>query len=297
MPDQAERGALYTRAKRWLRVVAPIAGSLLVLAALYRRVDVERLRDALRAVDPVVIAGASCLALPFVLLKSYKWHRLAVRVAPEAPYSLSVRSFLIGVAASLVTPGRLGEFARVACFRRRRKELLALIVVDKLIDVGVLCVLCAAVAWSYSWRMGILACAGIGLLMAAALGVRQWRHRFMDRVRDAAPAHEIAANGAMSVGCYGLLTMQLHLVLSATGAAPLRASMRTLAPVVLGSAMPLFVSGFGSREAIAVALLGSHGIAAERAVISGLLLFAVSTPLPALVGIVLAALQARRTDR
>jgi hypothetical protein len=54
--------------------------------------------------------------------------------------------------------------------------------------------------------------------------------------------------------------------------------------------MLLFFSGFGGREAIAVALLGTHGISAERAVVSGLLLFVVIEPLPGLAGMALAAL-------
>lgn len=294
MPDTASDNVpAYTRAKRWLRVVGPIVGSLILLAALYRQLDLGGLRGALDSVDPLVVVVALLPSLPFVLLKSYKWHRLAVRIAPDTSFMRSVRSFLIGTAASLVTPGRLGEFTRVVSFPERRKELLALIVIDKMVDVSVLCLLCAGVAWSYSWQLGVLACVGLGLASVVALGVRRWRHRFIDRLRHAAPAREIAANAAMGAACYMLLTLQLHLVLSATGPASFSASARTLTPIVLGSGMPVFISGFGGREAIAVALLGRYGISAERAVLSGLMLFAVSTPLPALIGVVFAALHSR----
>ncbi|MEO2005905.1 MAG: lysylphosphatidylglycerol synthase domain-containing protein [Candidatus Poribacteria bacterium] len=198
MPDTASDNVPgYTRAKRWLRVVGPIVGSLILLAALYRQLDVGGLRGALDSVDPLVVAVAVLPSLPFVLLKSYKWHRLAVRIAPDTSFMRSVRSFLIGTAASLVTPGRLGEFTRVVSFPERRKELLALIVVDKMVDVSVLCLLCAGVAWSYSWQLGVLACVGLGLALVVALGVRRWRHRFIDRLRHAAPAREIAANAAI----------------------------------------------------------------------------------------------------
>jgi glycosyltransferase 2 family protein len=294
MADVGDRSYRLSHAKRWLPVLAPIIGSALALAALFRLIDVGAAREAVGSADQLPVAGAALLGLPYALLKSWKWRRLAVRAIPEATYVQAVRSYLIGVAASLVTPGRLGELTRAACFPRRRKELLALTVADKFIDVGVLCVLCAAAAWSYSPRLGLLALAGITLAVGVVWYARRRQYPLANRLRVALPAREIAANAAVSTACYLLLATQFHLVLSSTGTTPAEVSFSAVPPIVLGSSMPLFFSGFGSREAIAVALLGAHGISAERATVAGLLLFAVCTPLPALAGIALAALPRSR---
>ena len=40
------------------------------------------------------------------------------------------------VGASLFTPARAGELARVACFPRRRSEVFTLVIVDKFIDMN-----------------------------------------------------------------------------------------------------------------------------------------------------------------
>jgi hypothetical protein len=55
----------------------------------------------------------------------------------------------------VVTPGRFGELARVACFPGNRTALLPLALVDKLVDMSVLLTLCAISLWAYSIALGI----------------------------------------------------------------------------------------------------------------------------------------------
>jgi hypothetical protein len=225
-----------------------------------------------------------------VLLKALKWHLLLRVAIPEASYRLALRSFLLGMTASLITPGRLGELARAACFPGNRTPVLTLALMDKLIDVTVLMMLCATSLWAYSTPLGM---AGIASAFVFAAGIwvgPQWMKRWPPIHRSVAllpavPGRLVVFNGVLAVGCYAIMALQFHLLLCGIHAVPLWVSSMVLPPILLGSALPLFINGLGGREGIATVLLGHYAVPGEQAILAAFLLFVVSGLLPGGVGI------------
>lgn len=273
------------------RYLLPLLGSAIAIFVLFRQIDFHPIAQAARQIDPLVLVLVTLLSVPFVLLKAFKWHCLLRLAAPEASYRLALRSFLLGMTVSLITPGRLGELARAACFPGNRTVVLTLALMDKLVDVSVLLILCAISLWAYSTVLGIAGMAGVFVLAFGIWAGARWLkrrhpvHRALTTL-SAAPGHLIAFNALLAVGCYAIMALQFHLLLSGLHSIPLWASSRVLPPILLGSAMPLFINGLGGREGLATVLLSSYAVPGEQAVLAAFLLFVVSGLLPGGVGIV-----------
>ena len=120
---------------KWL---LPIIGTAALVGLLYHRLDFHRIANLRQVADWSVLLIAAFLTLPFVLLKTLKWHYLLKTNQPQTAYTLALRSFLIGMGVSLFTPARVGELARTACFPKRRLEVFTLVLIDKFIDMSAL---------------------------------------------------------------------------------------------------------------------------------------------------------------
>lgn len=246
---------------------------------------------AAQHLDFLVFGLVILLGVPFVLLKAFKWHKLLCVAVPGASYRIALRSFLLGMTVSLFTPGRLGELARVACFPGNRTSVLMLALVDKLVDVTVLMTLCALSLWTYSTTLGIASITGTALLVVGLWTGPQWLKRWRPvhhvwTLLHAVPCHLRALHVGLTVCCYVVMALQFHLLLSCMRSVPLWVSSSVLPPILLGSAMPVFINGLGGREGIATILLSHYAVPGENAVIATFLLFVVSGLLPGGAGIV-----------
>ena len=146
---------------RWL---LPIIGTVALVGLLYNRLDLHQITDLIQQVNWTFLVIASILTLPFVLLKTLKWHHLLKTNQPQTTYTLALRSFLIGMGASLFTPARVGELARIACFPRQRSEVFTLVIADKFIDMSTLLgVFVLSLALLSPW-LGVVGLFGLGCL-------------------------------------------------------------------------------------------------------------------------------------
>ena len=183
--------------------------------------------------DPVYLLLAMLVVSPAIqLLKITKWTLFARRADPANNVARTARPFLLGVLAGIVTPGKVGEFARIAGLAGKRLELLVLFLLDKVVELYVVLVLIAATlvylvldsVLLYLLTVAILA---IGFMAAWRFGgavksyVLGWIHR-----KAAAPesrslselsARFVAAQLAMSLGTYLLLLTQFALVAAGFG--------------------------------------------------------------------------------
>ncbi len=273
------------------RYFIPLLGSAALLFLLSREMHLHSIAAAAQHLPPPVLVLVTLLSVPFVLLKAFKWHLLLRVAIPEASYRLGLRSFLLGMTASLFTPGRLGELARAACFPGKRTPVLALALMDKLVDVTVLMMLYAASLWAYSTRLGIIGITGAFVLAAGIWIGPQWMKRWSPihpfvTVMPSVSGRLVVLNSVLAICCYVIMALQFHLLLSGLHPVPLWVSSTVLPPILLGSALPLFINGLGGREGIATLLLGHYAVSGEHAVLAAFLLFVVSGLLPGGVGIV-----------
>ena len=146
---------------KWL---LPIIGSVVLVCLLYHLLDLHQIANLRQQANWTFLVIASILTLPFVLLKTLKWHQLLKTDQPQTPYTLALRSFLIGIGASLFTPARVGELARIACFPRQRSEVFTLVIADKFIDMSTLLgVFVLSLALLSPW-LGVVGLFGLGCL-------------------------------------------------------------------------------------------------------------------------------------
>ena len=282
------------------RLLIPIAISATVMAVLFRQLDWMRLASGVGQITPLVTFEALVLSALFVLVKAFKWWRLLQASAPDATYGLALRSYLVGMTASLVTPSRIGELARAICFPSSRTRTLMCVLLDKLLDVWVLLVLSTASLWTYSIPLGVVG-ATCTILLAPGVWVwRRWSRHWDDRsnlnvLRASLIAPRIAANVGYGFVCYALMGLIFHTILDCLQPIPLWVASRALPLILLGSAMPIFLNGLGGREGIAVLLLLQDTVAEEHAVLASFLLFVGSTLVPSAVGLVPSSLMLTRS--
>jgi phosphatidyl-myo-inositol alpha-mannosyltransferase len=110
--------------RRWLRRWGVVAGALItaaIVALALSRLDFKRLGHALITVTPGWIVLALVLMGVSLLLRAISWHQTLRAALPEVPvrWRPVIRATMIGVMASAVFPGRLGEPSRVLVLTRR----------------------------------------------------------------------------------------------------------------------------------------------------------------------------------
>ena len=281
---------------KWL---LPIIVTVALVCLLYYRLDFHRIANLRQQVNWTFLVIASILTLPFVLLKTLKWHHLLKTNQPQTPYTLALRSFLIGMGAALFTPARVGELARVACFPRRRLEVFTLVVVDKFIDMSALLgVFLLSLVLLLPW-MGLVGLLGVGCLWVLVYtGVsltknakwilqRPWLvERF--RLLRQLPRRLIALNVGFACICFGLMCLQFYLLLSSLEPVGWQVGFTLPAILVITGSLPISIMGLGLREGTAALLLSRYGVPMESAVAAAFSLFVVNALLPGLVGVALA---------
>ncbi len=280
---------------KWL---LPIIVTVALVCLLYYRLDFHRIANLRQQVNWTFLVIASILTLPFVLLKTLKWHHLLKTNQPQTPYTLALRSFLIGMGAALFTPARVGELARVACFPRRRLEVFTLVVVDKFIDMSTLLGVFLLSLVLLSPLMGLVGIFGLGCLWVLVYtGISltkstKWilqRPWLVERVRllRQLPRRLIALNACFACACFGLMSLQFYLLLSSLEPVGWQVGFTLPAILVITGSLPISIMGLGLREGTAALLLSRYGVPMESAVAAAFSLFVVNALLPGLVGLAL----------
>jgi phosphatidyl-myo-inositol alpha-mannosyltransferase len=100
-------------------LVAILLAALVALAL--SRLDLQRVGHALITATPGWIALALLLMALSLLLRSISWHQTLRAALPDTPmpWAPVVRATMIGVMASALVPGRIGEPSRVLVLSRR----------------------------------------------------------------------------------------------------------------------------------------------------------------------------------
>lgn len=264
---------------------------------LYHYLDFYRIAHLGQQANWTFLVIASILTLPFVLLKTLKWYYLLKTNHPQTPYTLALRSFLIGIGASLFTPARVGELARIVCFPGQRLEVFMLVVADKFIDMSVLLgVFLLSLVLLSPW-LGLVGLCGVGCLWVlvytgfSLTKSAKWISRkswFVERFRLLCqlPRRLIAFNTCFACVCFGLMSLQFYLLLSSLESVGWQVGL-TLPIILVASSLPISIMGLGLREGAAALLLSRYGVSMESAVAAAFSLFVINALLPGLIGLAL----------
>jgi len=311
-----------------LRHVA-IAIAVLVLAGLVAfalsRLELRRAGHALLTASPGWIALALLLMSLAMLMRAVSWQQTLRAALPETPmpWAPVVRALMIGVMASALVPGRIGEPSRVLVLARRldgRTSRLLPIVAgtvfsQTLINLLALLILLAVSFTSVPLPSGHLAAIATALalpLAACALVLAGPRLLALGR-RSRWPRVALAANtisrllqlarrglvvfarpryGASAITAqllaWALQWLACYTVILALGlqaqAGPVAAAAILLA-VNLSAVLPATPSNVGVFQAACLVVLAAYGVGAGQGLAYGIILQAVEVITALMLGV------------
>lgn len=283
-----------------------VSGTLLTLLA--RRVPVADTLTAMDRLQPGTFLAALALVLVSYLGRARRWAVLLARAGARVRGVTAYCLTLAGVGYGLVTPGKVGEFARILHLDMPRSRTLASAVWDRVTDVLLLealslpaFVLVPAWRGPVLWVYAAVVVATLGLLVVLESGTAQamvqrlvpfaagplarWREASAGTL--ASRAFAAGLGGGLFYYAFNFAAAFL-LLRDLVPAAPARLLLSFPIIPLLGN-LPIAFSGLGLREQVSAALF--HGIGAGAAVgpAFSLLLFTVATLVPGLLGLALAA--------
>jgi len=285
--------------------ILKVAVSVILVCLVIARTGLGGIADSLRTIGPDLGLALAC-ALLFTFLKVLKWHYLVLAAAGEGTtLGSAAKSFFVGMAGGLLTPGRVGEIARTVFMEKHSRGLIAyLVVVDRIFEITAVVFLALPGLLFYA---NFLAGAAAVLLLVVLLMViyfpeypPRWLHRILDRTGKFAAAREqlgrmelkIAAISPgvkfkqllLAVLSYAVVILQFHHLLNNVHHSRLWMSVLAQPLIMLTNILPFTIGGLGIREGAAMVLLSPFAIPAAAAISAAFLLFLLNTALPALIG-------------
>jgi hypothetical protein len=257
--------------------------------------------------QPGTFATALGLVLVSYVGRAQRWAALLARAGARVRGVTAYCLTLAGVGYGLVTPGRIGEFARVLHLDAPRSRTLASVVWDRLTDVLLLEALSLpAFMLVPAWRGPVLwvyvavVAATVGLLVVlesrriqalarrlvpfAAGPLARWREASVGTL--ASRAFAAGLGGGLFYYAFNFAAAFL-LLRDLVPGAPARLLLSFPIIPLLGN-LPIAFSGLGLREQVSATLFHGIGVDAAAGPAFSLLLFTVATLVPGLLGLGLA---------
>lgn len=291
-----------------LIAIAKLAVSATLIALIIGTFDIRGVAGYLARLDIADAAIALALALAAVPLQAVRWRMVLEENGNRLPFTSLLRFVLIGHFFSQTLPSSVGgDAARAWCVYRwgmSAADALTTVLVDRLVSLlGLLALITCGLPWlldrvpDASARAGLLlvVVAGIGGVLALAAFARA--PRFLAGRRMLRWVWTLAALAQRVIRAPRRLLPLLMVSMAGTALFPgivfvlARAvgaeltwvdSLLLVPPVLLVSAIPVSVAGWGVREGAMVVALGYAGVAPAAgfaiSVLLGLTLAAASLP-------------------
>lgn len=298
--------------RKTLSWIIKIAGTFFILAFLFSRIrfSMDDFTRVLASLNPWYFLLSLCGVIIILAVKSYRWKFLlsgeGIDYHPIKAFSAYLASFTIGI----VTPGRIGEIARLYYVREDSPvdfyEAFKTVVADRIFDLTTLLLLGSAGLLYYLKLLGDLPGYVYLIIMVIAFAVvylSAWiiinkllktnyfsRFHVLRFIRD---TWRLIIN-KRSLTCW-LITLIAYLVYFTTAgwifeALHIDLSFIDVAFILcimsLATIIPISIAGFGTREAALVVLLAQYGLPAETAISFSLLQFLAFFLWGALIGMV-----------
>jgi len=282
-----------------------VAGTAGVAAYVLTRVSPGDLVATMRRVHPGTLAAAVLLYLLGQGLSAIRWSILGRAVGLYRPLLDYVRFYAIGMFFNLFGPSTLGgDAVRVMYLGRGQRRMLAAgsVLFDRISGLAMLVALAAGVQLVYHPRLPralYTTVASAGLVLLVGWIACPWLVRVLPREQrlrryveeELAPFWRdgslLAWAAVLSLVFHvSQVTVQYLLGLATGVALPFWYCLVFHPLVVLATALPVSLGGFGVREGGYVLLLGRIGVPASQAVVLSLLWFAVTAVAGLLGGLV-----------
>jgi glycosyltransferase 2 family protein len=316
--------------KRRITAGVGLAVTAALMGVLASRVDGPRVLSAVRSISwPSLSIAAGLLAAAYAC-KIARWHVMLTSVAPALPLLPAAQTLLGSVALNNVLPLRAGDVARVFAFRDLlgvpAAALLPMLLLERVLDAGMLLILAALVAvamgdalipsafggWS---ALGLAVAIGLAVLALAAgpgadvlMPIRAAALRWLPAKLQAPVTHALDVLARQLRGRQGFKLLVLTalawgfeggmLAALASGfgfAKPLLAGYFACALATLATLVPSAPGFFGTFHAAAIAAVETFGASPDQAAAFAILAHGIMwLPLTAIGLVCLAWLSARR---
>lgn len=185
LPAAADRSAPRSRWTRWRPALALLAYAAILTLAL-RTLDLTRLAEAFARLRPHHVSLLIGLAVLHVSIRVLRYHALVRRASPS-PYRFvdGAHIFLIGLSASIVTPGRAGDLIKAELTRAhgiRRATGLGIVAIERILDLLMIAatIVVTGALLSYRAELPSVRLAGMLLFLGLSAGtavvtVKRWR--------------------------------------------------------------------------------------------------------------------------
>jgi hypothetical protein len=266
---------------------------------LARFLDIEKLYDAIVAVDLHWMLLGCAASVLFVALRIEKWRELTSKNGLHANRLAIVRASLFALALGLVTPVRAGEVAAVAPFGPGATPKAVLThVYDRICELFAVLALCLpAVLILVGWA-GFLLSALLVVVYALGLvaaGTSAWRQRLgRISILQKIPRFEAILRGVIvtsprywALSFVSFVSAYVLVIFFIVGVEPIAnwQAVFVLPVVTLSNLITITVGGLGVREGLAAALSPQVGLTPEVTAAAFFLSFFWTRLVPGFVGL------------
>lgn len=297
-----------------------LIGIVLFLAILLN-LDLNKLGAIILAANPFLFALAVALALTTAVLKGVRWKFIIRAHGFEYGWLDSIKGFFIGFLISIITPGRVGDFARALYLKQKSKSLggaISTVFIDRIIDLATLFSLgfIAVVYFAVFLKITVIPIEYLAIIFSAFLVLLflflrksvtgfvlkpffnflvpekykgTMRASFDDFYHYVAKA--VKHKGIMSIAVgitlfdwWLSITIAFVIALALNLPIPYLFMLVTVPIISLLDLLPVSVSGIGTRDAAVIFLFSFYAVAAEQAIAFSLLYLAAGYVFTALVG-------------
>ena len=272
-----------------------------LFAVILKVVGIDKLILNITTADLKLVLLAFAFCPLVVVLGSEKWRQIMRHEATGVTYKDALISFLGGMSLGLVTPGRVGEFGRIAFIKQGRKGKLAgIALVDRIIDLEVTLFFTVVGGYVFFKVPGLMTAIALILVVGAAILFPKKILMPFDRIIRLFPYQDkvqAVVSGIVTIPnktlvcCIGLRvlvslldTLQFFIIINSFVAVALMPVLVVYPVIIIVNLIPVTFMGIGMRESVALITLSKFGVPPEVSVAASFLLFCLNTLLPGLVG-------------
>jgi 4-amino-4-deoxy-L-arabinose transferase-like glycosyltransferase len=259
-----------------------------VLYFIFKKIPAREILLSLSSgkIYPLIIAFI--FGLLFSFFKILKWHLLLKTLYTESSFLKSMESYFIGMSIGIITPGRLGEVARIGNIPKEKKlEGTMLVVWDKIFDVLAVLIL-AIFGFYFFFGLFFAILTGIIILMGILLFLNP---KILKRIKRRFPKFAyidikaLGINFILSLISYFTVIIEVYFITNAFNNFSFINSLIGYPIVMLANLLPITIGGLGVREGASIYFLGKLSLPSVSAFNSAFLLFLINTALPAIIGL------------
>lgn len=283
------------------RAMAFVVGGA-ILAYLFSKIEFVKIKEAALSLNPVYMLGFFLVLAITVLLKGLKWQMSLGIFRISTSLISAIEMWMIGFSIGAATPGRVGDFVKIAYLGEKKSKSIGAVLFDRITDVVAVLFFAVIGFMVFGSAIGatkqLVALAVFVMLAVAAAARIHYRRIFgiflkyfvPEKYRGymASEASDFMASARSALKlksriAFVFLMSALIWMFSIISAMMLAKSLEIniayfpllfiMSIVALVELIPVTVAGLGTREATIVFLMSFLGIGSDKAIVFSLLNF------------------------